>query len=88
MALSKVINTDFGVDGTYWNIFSVNEDFKNKILDLVVTGYVSQSARLAGAEPIKWITVTLADADYIADATRVMVYEKLKATSFVGATDC
>ena len=87
MALLKSIQTNYGIDATYWNIFSFNEDFKNKINEIVVVGYVSQEARLAGSDPVNWKNITWVENDYIPDATRAEVYAKLKTTEFTDAQD-
>jgi hypothetical protein len=88
MALLKTVKTNFGVDATYWNIFSINEDFKNKILNIVVVGYTSKENRDDNNEPISWKNLELNDDKYIKDATRTLVYDAIKLTDFVDATDC
>jgi hypothetical protein len=35
MALLKAVKTNFGIDATYWNIFSINENFKDKVTENV-----------------------------------------------------
>lgn len=87
MALLKAVNTVFGIDANYWNIYSISEDFKNKSLEVVINGYVSKEVRDALLNPIAWNNLTLAGDDYIQDATRKAVYEKLKTTEFADAED-
>ena len=87
MALAKVIATQFGVDSTYWNIGSINEDFKNKKLEVIIYGYVSKEARDNNSEPVGWNNLYFDGDNYIQDATRKAVYEKLKTTEFFDATD-
>lgn len=87
MALLKSVSTQYGIDATYWNIFSINEDFKNKFIEVVVVGYVSKNTRIADNEPVAWQNLTLVDDDYIKDATRKAIYDKLKLTSFINAID-
>ena len=87
MALSKTISTQFGVDSTYWNIGAINEDFKNKKLEVVIYGYVSKEARDNNSEPVGWNNLYFAGDDYIQDATRKAVYEKLKTADFVDSKD-
>ena len=87
MALAKTISTQFGVDSTYWNIGSINEDFKNKSIEVVMFGYISQAIRLANAEPVGWQNITLSEDDYVADATRALLYPVLKTKHFIDAQD-
>ena len=88
MALLKSVNTDFGIDATYWNIFSINEDFKNKSLEVVINGYVSKEVRDENHNPVAWQNLTLNGYEYIKDATRQAVYLALKAKDFADAKDC
>jgi hypothetical protein len=87
MALLKTIATQFGVDSTYWNIGSINDDFKNKKLEVIIYGYVSKEARDNNSEPVGWNNLYFNGDDYIQDATRKAVYEKLKTTNFFDAVD-
>jgi hypothetical protein len=87
MALAKTIATQFGVDSTYWNIGAINEDFKNKKLEVVMYGYVSKEARNNNAEPLGWSNLQFNNDDYIKDATREAVYLALKAKDFADAQD-
>ena len=87
MALLKAVNTSFGIDANYWNIYSISEDFKNKSVEVVINGYVSKEVRNENLNPVAWDNLTLAGDDYIQDATRKAVYEKLKTTKFVNAED-
>jgi hypothetical protein len=88
MALLKSVNTVFGIDATYWNIFSITEDFKNKSLEVVINGYVSKKVRDDNLEPCAWQNLTFTGDDYIKDATRKAIYEKLKTTEFANSKDC
>jgi hypothetical protein len=87
MALLKAINTAFGIDATYWNIFSITEDFKNKNLEVVINGYVSKEVRNENHNPVAWNNLTFTGDDYIKDATREAVYLALKAKDFADAED-
>jgi len=87
MALLKSVNTAFGIDATYWNIYSISEDFKNKSLEVVINGYVSKEVRDENLNPVAWNNLTFAGDDYIQDATRKAVYKRLKTTEFADATD-
>ena len=87
MALLKTVKTQFGIDATYWNIFSINEDFKNQTLEVVINGYVSKEARLDNNQPIAWQNLNFNGDEYIKDATRTAIYKKLKTTDFIDAQD-
>jgi hypothetical protein len=87
MALLKSVNTVFGIDATYWNIFSISEDFKNKSLEVVINGYVSKEVRDENHNPVAWQNLTFTGDDYIKDATRETVYLALKAKDFSDAVD-
>ena len=87
MALLKSVNTVFGIDAIYWNIFSITEDFKNKSLEVVINGYVSKEVRDENHNPIAWQNLTFTSDDYIKDATREAVYLALKAKDFFDAVD-
>jgi hypothetical protein len=87
MALLKAVNTTFGIDANYWNIFSITEDFKNKSLEVVINGYVSKEVRDENFNPVSWQNLRFIDNDYIKDATRAEVYKALKAKDFSDATD-
>jgi hypothetical protein len=89
MALSKTIETGFGVDAVYWNIFSLREDFKNGTNEVILSGYSSEENRLAKKDPIANKIILLEGDQYIEDATRVAIYTALKLREeFVNATDC
>ena len=87
MALLKAVNTVFGIDATYWNIFSISEDFKNKSLEVVISGYVNKEVRDENHNPVAWNNLTFTGDEYIKDATREAVYLALKAKDFSDAQD-
>lgn len=87
MALLKSVITQYGIDATYWNIFSINEDFKNKTIDVVINGFATKENRDNNYDPIAWQNITFNNDDYIKDATRKTIYERLKLTSFINAMD-
>jgi hypothetical protein len=87
MALLKSVNTEFGIDANYWNIYSINEDFRNKSLEVVINGYVSKEVRDENLNPVAWNNLTFAGDEYIKDATREAVYLALKAKDFSDAQD-
>jgi hypothetical protein len=88
MALLKAVKTNYGIDATYWNIASVNENFNDKTLEVVMFGYISQEVRASDLAPVSWQNITLINNDYIQDATRTLVYPVLKAKYFSDAQDC
>jgi hypothetical protein len=87
MALLKPVKTNYGIDATYWNIFSITEDFKNKSLEVVINGYVSKEVRDENHNPVAWENLTFTDDEYIKDATREAIYLALKAKDFSDAKD-
>jgi hypothetical protein len=87
MALLKAVKTNFGVDANYWNIFSIQEDFKNKNNEIVIVGYASKEVRDAGLDPVSWSNLAFNGDEYIKDATRAEVYKALKAKDFSDAMD-
>lgn len=87
MALLKSINTQYGIDATYWNIFSISEDFKNKSIEVVMNGFATKENRDNNYDAIAWQNLTFNGDEYIKDATRKAVYDKLKLTSFADSMD-
>ena len=87
MALLKTEQTNWGVDVTYWNIYSINEDYKGKSLEVVLAGYISKEVRDAELAPVTSRSLTLRDKEYIADADREAIYLALKAKDFSDAKD-
>jgi hypothetical protein len=78
MALLKSESTNWGVDVTYWNIYSINEDYKSKTLDVVLAGYISKETRDKELAPVTSKSFMLNGKDYIADADREAVYKAIK----------
>jgi hypothetical protein len=87
MALEKSIETNIGVNATYWNIFSINENFRAKTVEVLVFGYASKQTRDANLDPISVNTYEFNGDNYLKDATRSAVYNKLKTTDFSDAQD-
>ena len=87
MALLKAVKTNYGIDATYWNIFSIQENFKNATNEIVIVGYASKEIRDANLDPVSWQNLSFTGNDYIKDATRAEVYAKLKTTEFTDAQD-
>jgi hypothetical protein len=87
MALLKSESTNWGVDVSYWNIYSINEDYKGQSVEVVLAGYISKETRDAELSPVTSKTIILDGDDYIKDATREAVYLALKAKDFSDAQD-
>jgi len=88
MALIKEIDTDFGIQATYWNIGAVQEDFKGRGTEVTFYGYASKEAREAGKQPLSAGKVQIAGDEYIAGADRAALYAIIKQKpEFIGATD-
>lgn len=88
MALSKSIDTDFGVPATYWNIGAVQEDFKGKGTEVTFYGYADKESRDGGKQPLSAGKVQIAGDDYVAGADRQALYAIIKQRpEFDGATD-
>jgi len=87
MALLKSVNTQYGIDASYWNIASINENFKDKTLEVVLFGYISKEVRENNLDPVTWKNINLNDNYYIQDATREAIYLALKAKDFSDAVD-
>lgn len=89
MALAKTVETGFGVDATYWNIFSLREDFKNKTNEVILCGYSSKETRDAKKDAIANKIILIEEDDYIKDAQRADIYAALKLREdFIDAEDC
>lgn len=89
MALQKSIELENGTQVTYWNVGTIQEDFRGHGLTVTVHGYASQAAREAGKTPIASRIFAYVGDEYEQDITRVQVYAKIKQQAdFEGATDC
>ena len=78
MAIIISIDTEFGVPATYWNIGSVQEDFKGKGTEVTIYGYASKEARLADNQPLSAGKIQLVGEDYIPGANRQVLYGVLR----------
>jgi hypothetical protein len=87
MALLKAVKTNFGIDATYWNIFSINENFKDKVTEVVVVGYATKEVRDNNLQPCAWKNIQFTGEGYIKDTTREAIYLALKAKDFSDAED-
>lgn len=89
MALIKPVETDYGVFATYWHIGCIQEDFKGKGAEITFYGYASETARVAGKQPLSAGKLEISGAEYSPDMTRPAVYALMKLRSdFQGAEDC
>ena len=89
MALTKNVDTDYGVQATYWNIGCIQEDFKGKGAEVTFYGYASQEAREANKQPISAGKMQVAGTEYTADLTRPVAYGLMKQRpEFENAEDC
>ena len=88
MALLKSIDTESGVATIYWNIGSIQENFRGKCTDVLCYGYVSQEARESGKQPLNSFHLYFAGYDYVAGADRAALYSIIKQRpEFEGAED-
>lgn len=89
MALGKTFTTPFGVSAIYWKIANVTEDFLAGTMKVVLAGYVSAAARLAGSQPLVAQTIDITGDAYSVEADRAAIYTAIKAMEvWVGAEDC
>lgn len=89
MALSKAIDTDFGIKANYWNIGAVQEDFKGKGTEVTFYGYASKEAREAEKQPLSAGKVQISGDEYIPGADRATLYGIIKQRpEFEGAENC
>lgn len=88
MALIKAVDTDFGIQATYWNIGAVQEDFKGQGTEVTFYGYASQEAREAGKQPLAAGKAQITGEEYVAGADRSALYAVIKQRpEFEGAED-
>jgi hypothetical protein len=88
MALLKSMDTDYGIQATYWNIGAVQEDFKGKSTEVTFYGYATKEAREAGRQPLAAGKVQITGDEYVAGADRQALYAIIKMKpEFEGAED-
>jgi hypothetical protein len=89
MALGKVFSTPFGVSAIYWKIANVMNNFLAASVKVVLAGYVSKEARLAGAQPIVSQTVDIQGEAYAPELSRASLYAAIKTDPvWLEAEDC
>ncbi len=54
MALNKTIQSQYGVDLTYWKCTRLNIDWLNKIGEIFLGGWPNQQARINGVEALEY----------------------------------
>jgi hypothetical protein len=88
MALSKSVDTTYGIAATYWNIGVVQEDYKDQIIDITMYGYATEQSRRDGKSPFSIEKIQITGTEYVADAQRPALYAIIKQRpEFSGATD-
>ena len=88
MAITKAKPTDYGIDADYWNVGSIQEDFKGKGAHVTMYGWASVDARQANKQPIAAYTFEISGDLYKADVTRPIVYGLAKTKpEWKGAED-
>lgn len=88
MGIVKPINTEYGVEATYWNIGALNKDYFSKSIEVTMYGFSSYQSRLDGAKPLSMGKIVLAGEDYIDTIERSEVYKKIKEKQeFVDSED-
>lgn len=88
MALSKEIDTPFGVKASYVRLSSMQVYFAERCVDVVLSGYLDEAARRGGAQPLTAHHHRLSLDDVGDDPARASIYPALKALpDWDGATD-
>jgi hypothetical protein len=93
MALAKSLSTKYLVNADYWKVAKVtrsNED--PKIIHILMSGYVNQSARFSGAVPLVTLEATTSSSvlDQIEaddDTEKAYIWIKSNVVDFLDATD-
>lgn len=83
MALSKAIQTDYGVDATYWRIAKVSDAFHGAI-EVTMHGYADAMAAKRSAVPLASIAIWVEGIE----ETRATIYPYIKNVEpFINAAD-
>lgn len=99
MALTKNLQTNFGIDATYWNIHSADINWTNKTVKYSLYGYQNSETRQNNLAPLatRVFENTLSDLNYSdGDNIREKIYEYLQSkestendlNEFFEAEDC
>jgi hypothetical protein len=88
MALLKSVKTSYGIDATYWNIFSLTEKYRGESNQIVLHGYFTEDSRRNNMQACSCKNFQFTGDDYIKNATREAIYLALKTKYFADAQDC
>lgn len=89
MAISLSLDTDYGVPASYHRITGAQVYYNDWCVDVTVMGYVSQTARKDGMQPVTVHSIRVPLDDVGAEPTRTAIYATIKAMPrFAGAVDC
>lgn len=88
MALQKSIQTNFGIEATYWKVVEINVNWHEKRSHVTLLGWVDQGARDSGKQPIDQRTFDWGGEDFpFVDKEpqneRAKAYEKVKLLQVV-----
>ena len=78
MGILKPINTEYGVQATYWNIGAISKDYFLKSIEVTMYGFSSYESRLDGAKPLSMGKIVLSGDDYLDTLERPDAYKKIK----------
>lgn len=88
MALNISIPTIYGVHAAYWNIASFQQNFRDKTAQVTLYGYPDKDARMAEANALSMIDMTIPSDGFTPDLTRAQLYDMIKKQEqFSTATD-
>lgn len=88
MALTHEIQTEIGVPATYFHINRIDCYPRDRVFDLGVKGFISEEARINGAENIYVFAKRYDYPEGIFEITQELAYDLLKLEpQFEGALD-
>lgn len=64
MAILKSIETNYGVEATYWRVMHLDIQVNNGYLGLKFFGWVNQEAADAGKEPLDYKSMAFSGAEF------------------------
>ena len=82
MALSKNIDTPYGIPATYWHILAINANRLQGGMSVLLAGYASKDMRDAGKVPLHNVEVPLVGGEYPGTGdglTYAAIYAAIKA---------
>jgi hypothetical protein len=89
MALNITKTDDYGNDVSYWNIGTIDHDFKGQGITVTMYGYKDQAAKEAGKQPPMADKFQLVGTEYTGEINRAGLYGVIKQRpDYAGATDC